>query len=306
MWSKLYHFLASEIWQIRLKDLGPLQAVGLSVLRIVLATSRNFLGDSCGLKAAGLTYYTLLALVPILGILFVFAGVLGAEDAVADYIAHQSPERQKVLEELSQLAQNFLKKTQDGWMGLVGLAFFFWATLRLLFHVEDTLNGIYRVERSRGLFVTVRDYIAVIFLGPSFVLLSGSWTLWFVARSEELEALTDYSAWASSIRFMTGLMPYLILWMIFALFYTFLPNRRVRFRHGLFAGISAGTVYQLTQWGYVHFQIGISRMSSVYGSFAALPLFLVWMQLSWYIILAGAELCSSLSRKVAQDPQYRD
>jgi membrane protein len=86
------------------------------------------------------------------------------------------------------------------------------------------------------------------------------------------------------------LLPYGVIWVLFTFIYVFMPNIRVTLRAGLLGGIVAGTAFKLLQWAYIYFQVGVSRYNAIYGSFAALPLFLIWLELSWLIVLFGAEL----------------
>ena len=95
---------------------------------------------------------------------------------------------------------------------------------------------------------------------------------------------------APVIQVLLRLMPLLVIWFMFTLLYIFMPNTHVRIRAALVAGIAAGTAYQLFQFLYVSFQVGVAKYNAIYGSFAALPLFLIWLQASWMIVLSGAEL----------------
>jgi membrane protein len=119
------------------------------------------------------------------------------------------------------------------------------------------------------------------------------------ARSRSLEKLPWYDRLlrrgfllgvAPLIMFVLRLAPYIMVWLLFTVVYLFMPNTSVKFSAGVVAGIVAGTLYQAVQLGYVMFQIGVSRYNAIYGSFAALPLFLIWLQVSWMIVLYGAEL----------------
>jgi membrane protein len=105
-----------------------------------------------------------------------------------------------------------------------------------------------------------------------------------------VERLSFLGRAARLIFFMLNLFPYTLIWVLFTFMYVFMPNTKVQFKSGLWGGILAGTVYQVAQFAYIKFQIGVSSYGAIYGSFAALPLFLVWLQLSWLIVLFGAEI----------------
>jgi membrane protein len=153
------------------------------------------------------------------------------------------------------------------------------------------LNDIWEIEESRTYWRKFSDYLALILICPLLLILSGSTTVFVTTQitliTEKVALLGKFS---SFIFFMLKLLPYCLIWILFSFSYILIPNTRVRFSSGLWAGIIAGTSYQLAQWAYIYFQVGVANYNAIYGSFAALPLFLVWLKLSWLIVLFGAEI----------------
>lgn len=103
------------------------------------------------------------------------------------------------------------------------------------------------------------------------------------------EGFLSYASVA--LKAVFALIPYVLVWFLFVFLYMFMPTTPVRFKYAIVAGIVAGTVFQIVQWFYIRFQIGVSSYNAIYGGLAALPLLLVWLQLSWSIVLWGTELC---------------
>jgi membrane protein len=126
---------------------------------------------------------------------------------------------------------------------------------------------------------------------PVLILMSGSITVFITTRVTQItETGTLLGMFSPFIFFMLKLIPYCLIWIAFTLIYMIMPNTKVHLRSALLAGIVAGTIFQIAQWGYISFQVGAARYNAIYGSFAALPLFLIWLQLSWLIVLFGAEI----------------
>jgi membrane protein len=128
-------------------------------------------------------------------------------------------------------------------------------------------------------------------IAPVFLILSGSVTVLISTMLEEFSArIGVLNSLKPAIVFLLRFTPFFIMWTVFTLLYLVMPNTRVKFRSALVAGIIAGTIFQIVQILYINFQVGVSKYNAIYGSFAAFPLFIIWMQLSWLIVLLGAEL----------------
>ena len=163
--------------------------------------------------------------------------------------------------------------------------------LKVLHHVERSFNTIWKVRKNRPLHRKFSDFLALIIITPIFFVLASSFTLFIVSKLKGyIQALELYETVSSFLLFSVKLFPYCLIWILFSFLYLFIPNTKVRFTSGVIAGVIAGTIYQLLQWGYLFFQIGAARYNAIYGSFAAFPLFLLWVYVSWLIVLFGAEI----------------
>jgi membrane protein len=262
----------------------------IQTVRIVLLAFRRFREDRCQLRASALTYYTLISIVPILAMIFGITRGFGIEDRLQHKLLQEFPYGEEVVNRSFEFANAYLEKARGGVVAGIGVLILFWTVVRALNTLENSFNDIWGAGRSRGFARQLVDYLFLIFVCPLLLLVSSSITL-FVATyvSEFLENYGMIGAITSG-EIILKCSPYFIVWALFSFLYLFIPNVRVRWQSALVAGIVAGTLYQLAQWGFINCQIFVSRVNAIYGSFSALPLFLFWIQLSWMIVLLGAEI----------------
>lgn len=251
---------------------------------------QGFIKDDCFTKASSLTFYTLLSIVPILAVAFGIAKGFGFEEYLQTTVETHI-EQPEVAEKLISFSQNSLAEANGGVIASAGLLILLWTSLQLLSKVESSLNEIWEVKSQRSYGRQFSDYLAIIICCPIFFVLSSSLSIYAIAQ---VVRMTDQIAIVKAISpyllTLIKLVPFLLNWILFSLIYIVLPNTAIRWRYAILGGIIAGTLYQLIGWIYFHFQIGVSNYSAVYGSLAALPLFLVWVNVSWQVVLFGAEI----------------
>jgi membrane protein len=161
----------------------------------------------------------------------------------------------------------------------------------LLGNIEKSFNDIWYVDKQRTITRKLTDYLSIILIGPVLLVVANSLTITVTREIAELTESVELIGLFKGIIFpLLRLLPYTVLWILFTLIYLIMPNTNVKFKSGIVAGIIAGTAFQLVQWGLIYFGVGVARYNAIYGSFAALPLFLIWLQLSWLIVLVGAEI----------------
>jgi membrane protein len=294
MISKIAHFLKVGIWEIRLTEINPLKRFFLRWLRVFLFASREFYQDKCPERASALTYYSLLSIVPVIGLVFGIAKGFGLEKIIQKQIIQFAQEggwQVEVVDRMLSFSSSLLEQTKGGLIAGVGVVFLFWTLISILGNIEGSFNDIWEVRRSRTVMRKFTDYLAIAVFTPILVIISTSFTV--VAASQVkliVQKIALLGAISSVIFFLLNLLPYVSIWFLLTLNYMVLPNTKVPLRAGITAGIVAGTVYQIVQWIYIKFQIGVASYGAIYGSFSALPLFLVWLQISWMIVLFGAEI----------------
>lgn len=290
-------FVQEELWRIPSHQLPLRKSMLIIQLRILILTLRGFVRDQCQLRASALTFYTLLSIVPVMAMAFGLAKGFGLEQLLQTQLTERFAGHEAILARVLDFSHTLLESTRGGMIAGVGVFILFWSVIKLLGNIESSFNEIWGVKAGRSLGRKFSDYLAITLVCPLLLIVAGSTTV-FVATS--LTWLTEYFEFSGPLRAVihvaVRMMPFGVIGLLFTFLFMFMPNTRVRFRAALSAGILAGIIYQLVQWGYIAAQVGLSKYNAIYGSFAALPFFLVWVQFSWLIVLFGAELTSAIQR----------
>ncbi len=287
----LVQFVAGDVWRTRMHEMPFLKRVGVRCLRVLLLALRGFREDACMLRASSLTFYTLLSIVPVVALAFGIAKGFGFQQMLVTKLYENFPGQNEVVTKVVAFAQRLLETTQGGVIAGFGLILLFWAVFKVMGNIEHSLNQIWQVKKERTLVRKLSDYLAIMLLGPFLILLQSSTTVFVTTQIDLVIRKIPLLGFMSPlILFSYDMIPYFIVWGLFTLIYLVMPNTRVKFLSALIAGVIAGSGYQLLQELYFTFQIGAARYNAIYGSFAALPLFLAWLQVSWLIVLLGAEI----------------
>jgi len=289
--SKIINFIKNDIWRIRLKNLSKTKSFFVKQLRVVLLALRGFDEDKCQLRASALTYYSLLSIVPVVAMAFGIAKGFGFEKMLEKQLLEKVPNQGEVLQQVIGFANTLLENTKGGLIAGIGVAVLFWTVIKVLGNIEKSFNDIWGIKKQRTLGRRFSDYLSIMLICPILFIASSSVTV-FVASQITLisQKIALLGSVAPLITFIVKFLPYCVIWILFSFIYIIMPNTKVRFSSALLAGIIAGSIYQLVQFAYINFQIGVAKFNAIYGSFAALPLFLVWLQMSWLIVLFGAEI----------------
>ncbi len=251
---------------------------------------RGYVYNNCQFHASALTLYTIFGFVPILALAFGVAKGFGVENFLREQIIAQVPQQEIILQKFFGFAQNLLERTKGGVMIGIGLGLLFWSLLSILWQIESIFNRIWDVKKFRNLSKMIADYFSVVVILPILLATSASATIFVSSQLRKVSA-TGYlgEILDSALSVPVKILPYFIIWILFTFLYLYMPNRKVKFKYAVIAGVMAGSLYQITQYIYLWLQIGISSYNAIYGSFAAIPLFLIWIRTSWMIILYGAE-----------------
>ena len=259
--------------------------------KLLFYTVRGLLDHGTVVRSAALTFYTLMSVVPILALVFAIVKGFGLAEGLIQNIYAAFPQNPEMIDYLVEFAQKALARTQGGVVALFGLATLFWAVIRVFGSVESAFNNIWEVKSTRSITRQWIDYITVVLVVP---------ILWVIANAlgnfaQELLGLND--SILSKLLMKAAALG--VIWVMFTFLYIVVPNTKVRFGSALTAGIVAGTAFLFFQWGYLYLQRWMTSYNAIYGSFAALPLFLVWLQTSWEIVLFGGELSFAYTSTVS-------
>ena len=289
--ARLTRFLTTDIWRIRIDSLTLTKSLIIKPLRVLVLAVRGFDENRCSLKASALTYFTLMSVVPLVALAFGIAKGFGFEDKLQQQLLEKLQGQEEVIRRIIDFAHSLLENTKGGLVAGIGIIVLFWTVIKLLGNIEASFNEIWGIEKSRTLARKFSDYLSAMLLCPLLFIIAGSLNVAIAGKvSLAARQLDLISTAAPVIHFGLKLLPYVFVWLLFTFIYVFMPNTRVKISAGLVGGIVAGTLYQLTQWAYIKFQVGIASNNAIYGGFAALPLFLIWLQMSWLIVLFGAEM----------------
>lgn len=238
-------------------------------------------------SAAALTYSTILAIVPIMAVVFAVARGFGYSKYIETWFRDMLTSQPQAAEIIIGFVNSYLVHTKSGIILGLGLVFMLWTVLMLVSNIEKTFNDIWQVKKPRSLFRTFTDYIAMLFLVPIIIVVMAGISIFMATIADNLD---QYVVISSVAHFLIDLSPYILLSGAFFALYVFMPNTKVHLLSAILPAILAGTAMQWLQFFYIHSQIWVSSYNAIYGSFAALPLFMLWVQFSWIICLVGAEL----------------
>lgn len=285
--KQLYHFLTSDIWMITEKELTKSNRFSLRLLKKLILSARGVTEDNLFIKASALSYYTLLALVPILALVIAIGRGFGFQAAVVDWLTHALSAQAEMIPYIIEFVENYLQRAQGGVFLGVGFAILLWSVLSAFRQIENNFNDIWDVKKSRSIVRQFTMYISLMLLIPILIALSSGFSI-FINTQLVNSGLSDF--FSPLTRFSLKIAPYFIYSLLFTIMFLIIPNTKVQFKHALLAGVVSGVAFQLFQWLYVSGQINLSNYNAVYGSFAAIPLLLMFLQISWLIVLYGAEL----------------
>ncbi len=280
------HSLLKITWEVPIDQLRPFRAFLTRQARILFLALQGAVSNKIFILAPALTFFTVLSIVPAAALALGIAKGFGLERYLEQQLHTALAGRDEVFTWIMEFADNFFQQIGGSIMAVAGLAVLIYTVSMLLVNIETTFNQIWQVRHGRTWLRRLTDYFAIVFLGPLLLIAAGAVTVFLTTRIQLLEG----SLLSPFLMIMLRATPYLLIWVLFILLYLVMPNTRVRFFPALVNGIIAGTVFQLVQWAYLTFQIGAASLGAIYGSFAALPLLLIWLQISWAIVLFGAEL----------------
>lgn len=279
-------FLLHDLWQVDWDDLRDWKRFFLRALQFVIAVVREFFADNCLLHASSLAFTTILSFIPFLAVMFTLLNSFGAavdlEILILNHFALGS-------EEAVDAVFTYISNTSMAKLGTFGVISLLVTVLILLNSIEESFNHIWRVKETRSLPRLFSDYLSITIFGPLLILVAISMTT-TLENQGLVQYLINMDVVGGVILTLFKFFPYFAMWALFTGLYLFMPNTRISFRAALLGGAFGGILWQLLQLGYVTFQIGVTRNNAIYGTMAALPIFMLWIYISWVIVLLGLEV----------------
>lgn len=291
--KKIINLFKIDIWEIDDKKLPKSLKWLLNTARVVSLAVRGMVEDKIQLRASALTFYSILSVVPIIAMIFGIAKGFGLEQSLQAEILKnaEATQQEEVVKWLIGFAQSMLESTKGGVVAGVGVVLLLWSVMSILGNIEASFNDIWDVQKPRTYLRKFTDYMAIMILAPILLISSSSITIFISSTVNEIAGKVEVlSVFAKFTNVLLEFAPYFLIWIVFFLLYLIMPNTKVSWKAALTGGIIAGTSFQLFEWVYINFQVGVARYNAIYGSFAALPLFLIWLQTSWNLVLLGCEI----------------
>lgn len=280
--SKLFRFLTYDIWRVSNGDGSSKRTFFYNIIKSFILAFRNINGSQISTRASALTYSTLLAIVPMLAVLFAIARGFGFENIVKSELFSAFQGQQRVLEEAMEYIDSSIQYAQGGIFLGIGIVLLLYTVINLLSNIENSFNDTWGVKKNRSYHRMFTDYLALIIITPVFIVCNAGLSIFLTS--------IDYVLVEFVVSPLLKVTPYALTILLFTFIYAYIPNTKVKLIPALIGGIFAGMGFQLFQWLYISGQIWISKYNAIYGGFAALPLLLLWLQLTWFITLLGVEL----------------
>ena len=283
----IYNFIRFDIWRITEYELTKSRRFFYRVVKTIILAIRGFVVDNLNVRASALTYSILFAMIPLFALIIAIAKGFGVDKLIENSLQGTFIGQANLVPTVMGFVQRYLESTQGGLFIGIGIAILFGSVMNFFMQVERAFNSIWQVKKSRSLIHQFTTYFSAILIIPLLIVLSSGFSIYVNAI---LSHSYFFSVLSPVLRFGVKFIPYIINWIVFTIMYMVIPNTRVRFYNAMMAGILAGSAFQLFQILYINGQVYLSRFNVVYGSFAAIPLLLLWLQISCLIILLGAEI----------------
>lgn len=287
LWARclsLYTYVTEGVWN------DTRRTAWVNFVKTVNLSVRSFLNGELQVRAAALTYQTILALVPMLALVFAIGRGFGFQNLLETQLFNNFPVQREALSTVFSFVDSYLAQSSEGIFVGVGILFLLWTLISLLSGVEDVFNTIWGLKQGRSFWRKITDYTAIFLILPVLMICASGI---MVFMSTTLNALLPSGVLSPLIKILLDFASVVLVWLFFAGTYMLVPNTKVKFKNAFVAGIMAGSAYMILQWLFVTGQIYVTRYNAIYGSFAFLPLLLLWLQLVWTITLAGAVVCFS-------------
>ncbi len=286
MFSRIRKFFSNDVWLANVDKLPRFRGGVYKQLQLAIYVWREFWRDNSLLRASGLTYTTLLTLVPLMALMFALLKGLGIQRALEPFVLQRLTGGSQALTER---IMEYASHIHVGSLGTLGITFLFITMVLVLTNVEMAFNQIWEVERGRPWLRKCSDYLGLLVILPVAMFVTVTLTS-FVKSHAVTQELLSIEFFGKIYVYILKMAPFFIMWLTFSFIYIFMPHTRVNPMSASAGGIIGGTLWQLSQWAYIHYQFGFRTYGAIYGALSQLPMLLIWIFVSWIILLLGAEI----------------
>lgn len=285
---RLKRFIRDDIWTLELEDLSKAKARFIKYLKVMMITIKTFSSEKIGFQAVALSFFSTMSVVPFIAIVFAITGGFGLADKLKEFLYGYFNNSQQTIDMVLGFAQNIIDTAQSSLMGLISALLFVWIVIWMMMNVERVFNNVWKVQKSRNLFRRLSVIIAMLIVSPFIILVffGGSFVY-----SHALSYLgLDVESFSVFKTILSWVLFAVVATFTFSAMYKFIPNSPVDYGSALRAAMYSGVAFTIMQYLYLETQVFVTRLNGIYGAFAAVPLFMIWINIGWFIILIGAEL----------------
>ena len=271
-----------------MEELSKAKARFVKYLKVMMITIRTFSSQKIGFQAVALSFFSTMSVVPFVAIAFAVTDGFGLAGKLTEFLYGYFNNSQETIDMVLGFAQNIINTAQSSAMGLVSALLFVWIVIWMMLSVERVFNNVWQVQKSRNLLKRLTVIFAMLFLSPFVVIVffTGSFIYSHILEYMGLN-VEEFTVFKT---ILTWLLFGVFATLTFSAMYKFIPNAKVEYASALRAAIPAGIAFTLMQYMYLETQVFVTRLNAIYGAFAAVPLFMIWLNIGWFIILIGAEL----------------
>lgn len=283
--ERAYEYCVSGVWS------DPSKSMKVRLIKTVNLTVQAFLNRDLQIKSMAITYQTVFAMVPALALLLAISKGFGFQEIVEKELYTYFPSQSKALGAALGFVDSYLAEASSGILVGVGLIVLLWTLISLLSNIEDAFNNIWDLKTGRNTIQKIKDYIAIFLLIPILMILSSGISIFM---SSTVLAAVPFAFLTPMVNAFMELLPVVLTWGAFTLCFWLIPNTKVEFKFAAISGAFCAVAFEVLQLLFLNGQIYVSKYNAIYGSFAFLPLMLIWLQLSWLLLLSGCGLTYSL------------
>ncbi len=289
VYGQVRGFLLNELWRPDLAQLSWLQQLAYKTIRFLFVLVREISQGQLTLRAMSLVYTSLLSMVPLLAVSFSVLKAFGVHNQIEPLLYNLVQPLGEQGNEIVLNVLGFVENMKVGVLGSVGMALLLYTVVSLIQKIEVSFNYVWHAKAARPLSRRFSDYLSVIMVGPVLVFSAMGLTA-SMLNSNVMQAVISVEPFGSLLLLISKLLPFMLVVLAFTFVYMFVPNTRVKFGSALMGALVGGVLWQGTGLAFAQFAAGSTKYAAIYSGFAILIMFMIWLYLSWLILMIGAQV----------------
>ena len=284
----LKDFFNNRIWEMELEELSKAKARFIKYMKVLLITIKTFSGERIGFQAVALSFFSTMSVVPFIAIVFAVTGGLGLADKLTEFLYSYFTNSQQAIDTVIGFSQNIINTAQSSTMGLMSSLTFVFIVVWMMLNVEKVFNNVWKVQKPRKMYKRISVIFAMLIVAPFIVMVFFGGSMLYSHALGYIGLNVEEFGLYKNI--LTWILVGAVSMLTFSVMYKFIPNAQVKYKEALRAALIVAVPFAAVQYTYLETQVFVTRLNSIFGAFAAVPLFMVWINIGWFIILFGAEL----------------